>query len=87
MWERTFLVSLVTMCIANTLTQEELFAGLRRAAEARSKWLGKLVECPYCVSHWLAFGLVPLFGVRLLEVPHDWGGVSAGLELFFKHNK
>jgi hypothetical protein len=34
------------------------------------------VGCPYCVSHWVAFLLVPLTGTYAVDVVPHWGPVS-----------
>ena len=83
MWERWLLVSLVVMCVTNTITQEQLFDPLRRRLGGKDTWLGYLCCCPYCLSHSLAFLLVPLFGLKVLTIPHDWGFATAALEWFF----
>jgi hypothetical protein len=82
MWERYLLVSLVVMCVSYTITQEELFRPLRERAGGKETWLGYLITCPYCASHWLAFILVPVFGVWLLRVPYDWGLAATVIEWF-----
>jgi hypothetical protein len=37
-----------------------MFRGLRDRCGGRDTWLGYLVSCPYCLSHWVAFIIVPL---------------------------
>jgi hypothetical protein len=66
-------VSLVVMGIAHTLSRERLFASLRARLGGQDTWLGYLVSCPYCASHWIAFVIVPLTGTYPIDVPHDWG--------------
>jgi hypothetical protein len=72
-------VSLVVMGLSHTLARERLFAPLRTALGGRDTWLGYLVSCPYCVSHWVAFLLVPLTGTYGIDVVPRWGPVSAVL--------
>ncbi|HEX6836132.1 MAG TPA: DUF1360 domain-containing protein [Polyangia bacterium] len=57
-----FAVSAVVMGLSYTIAKEALFAGLRARCGGRETWLGYLVSCPYCVSHWVAFIIVPLTG-------------------------
>lgn len=83
MWEKYFLISLAVMCIANTISRERLFQPLRDRLGGKETWVGYLLTCPYCLSHWLAFLFVPLFDLRLLTVPHDWGALTWGLNWFF----
>lgn len=82
MWPRYLLVSLLTMCVANTVTQEEVFAHVRERCGGRETKIGYLLSCPYCFSHWVAFIFVPLFGFKLLEVPYDWGFLRTVIEWF-----
>jgi hypothetical protein len=72
-------VSLVVMGIAHTVSRERLFAPLRRRLGDESTWLGYLVSCPYCVSHWVALAIVPLTRTYPIEIPYSWGIVSDGL--------
>ena len=55
-------VSAVVMGIAQTIAKERLFAPLRERLGGKETWFGYLVSCPYCLSHYLAFALVPLTG-------------------------
>jgi MFS family permease len=57
-----FAVSAVVMGLSYTIAKEELFRGLRDRCGGRDTWLGYLVSCPYCLSHWVAFVIVPLTG-------------------------
>jgi len=57
-----FAVSAVVMGLSYTIAKEALFAPLRNRCGGRETWLGYLVSCPYCVSHWVAFIVVPLTG-------------------------
>jgi hypothetical protein len=66
-------VSLIVMGIAHTISRERLFAPLRERLGGPDTWLGYLVSCPYCASHWIAFVLVPLTGTYVVDVPYDWG--------------
>ena len=83
MWEKFLLLSLAVMSIANTISREKIFEPLRNRLGGKETYLGYMVACPYCLSHWLAFILVPLFDFRLLRVPYDWGVVAWTLDWFF----
>lgn len=52
---------------ATTITKAKAFQWLRLALKARSKWLGYLVSCPYCTSHWLVFALQAVYQLRLVQ--------------------
>ena len=57
-----FAVSAVVMGLSYTIAKEELFRGLRDRCGGKDTWLGYLVSCPYCLSHWVAFIVVPVTG-------------------------
>jgi len=65
---KLFAVSAVVMGIAHTITRERLTAPLRERLGGKRTWFGYLVSCPYCVSHWVAFVLVPLTRAYYVEV-------------------
>ncbi|HEY1585495.1 MAG TPA: DUF1360 domain-containing protein [Polyangia bacterium] len=76
-----FAVSAVVMGLSYTVSKEEMFRGLRDRCGQRSGWLGYLVSCPYCLSHWVAFVIVPLTGtyyvhmasrIRIVSPIVDW---------------
>lgn len=58
--------------VAMTVTMAGIFEPLRDRIEARSEWWGELFTCPYCFSHWLAFGVVAVFQPRPLVSPWWW---------------
>ncbi|HVY37473.1 MAG TPA: DUF1360 domain-containing protein [Polyangia bacterium] len=76
MWWKVLTASLVVMGLAHTIARERLFAPLRRALGGHDTWLGYLVSCPYCVSHWVAFLVVPLTGTYAIDVVPRWGALS-----------
>lgn len=39
-----------------TLTKGKIFVKPRRWIRLKSRWLGSLFSCPYCISHWFAIG-------------------------------
>jgi CBS domain containing-hemolysin-like protein len=75
-------VAAVVMGMAHTLTKERIFAPLRDALGGKETWLGYLVSCPYCASHYIAFLIVPLTGTFPLRVAVDWGVGTAVLNWF-----
>jgi Protein of unknown function (DUF1360) len=66
---RLFAVSAVVMGASHTIAKERIFLPLRERLGGKETWLGYLVSCPYCASHWLAFALVPLTGAYALRIP------------------
>ncbi len=79
---KILMLSLVVMGMAHTVARERIFAPLRDRCGGRETWLGYLVSCPYCASHWIAFVLVPLTGTYGIEIPHQWGALSWVLRWF-----
>lgn len=77
MFWKVLSLSLVVMGVSHTIARERLFGPLRRALGGHDTWWGYLVSCPYCVSHWVAFVLVPLTGTYPIDVVPAWGPVSA----------
>lgn len=77
-----FAVSTVTMGISHTIARERIFAPLRNRLGGMDTWFGYLVSCPYCVSHWVAFVLVPLTGAYAVEIAPSWGVVTAVIRWF-----
>jgi hypothetical protein len=72
-------VSAVGMGLSYTISKEAIFAALRDRCGGRDTFLGYLISCPYCLSHWLAFAIVPLTGSYYVKVdPHlpHWIGVA-----------
>lgn len=82
LWQ-LLLVSTLVMGIAHTITKERIFKPLRDRLGGKETWAGYFVSCPYCVSHWVAFLVVPLTGTYLIEVPFELGVVTPLLEWFF----
>lgn len=58
-----FLVSAVVMCASHTIAKERIFQPVRDALGNKDTFFGYLISCPYCVSHWISFGLVPITGI------------------------
>jgi len=56
------LAALACASVSMTVARSRLFRPLREWLVRRSAWLGKLVTCPYCFSHWVALTLVLALG-------------------------
>jgi uncharacterized membrane protein len=72
-------VSLVVMGLSHTIARERIFEPLRTRLGGKETWLGYLVSCSYCVSHWVAFILVPITGTYPVNVVPRWGVLSDAL--------
>lgn len=76
-------ISAVVMGLAQTISREKIFEPLRTRLGGKETWLGYLVSCPYCASHYIAFLVVPLTGIWFVRVPYEWGFVDDVLTWFF----
>lgn len=65
------LVIVAVSTVTVTVTRSTLFAPLRERAAHKSRFLGKLVGCPYCMSHWVA-ALFVVAAHLMLETPLLW---------------
>ena len=63
---RLLVLALATSAISVTVTRSGVFLGLRNFVADRSKWLGDLMHCPYCMSHWVSLVLMWWYGLRIL---------------------
>ncbi|HZU85658.1 MAG TPA: DUF1360 domain-containing protein [Polyangiaceae bacterium] len=74
---RVLVIATVVMGCSHTIARERIFEPLRDRLGGRQTWLGYLVSCPYCVSHWVAFVLVPLTGSYFVETASLWPPLAA----------
>ncbi len=77
-----FFISAVVMGISYTIAHERICKPLRDRLGGKQTWLGYLVSCPYCNSHYVAFALVPLTDSYFVRVAPDWGVLTWGLDWF-----
>ncbi len=54
------MLSLATAAISLTISKARVFTSLRKQIGESNKWLGELISCTYCTSHWVAFALVAM---------------------------
>jgi len=54
------LLSLCVSTISVTIAKTRIFLSLRHWAHNRTWWLGTLLSCPYCLSHWVSGFFVTL---------------------------
>ncbi len=83
---RVLVAAIPVACVAWTVTQEEIFKGLRdrlctvRDNNAAAWWCRKLAyipTCPYCFSHYVAAAVVLAYNVTVLST--GWPGRLAAL--------
>lgn len=69
-------VSAVVMGMAQTIAKERIFEPLRVRLGGKETWLGYLVQCPYCLSHYLAFAIVPITGAYYVQATPRLGALE-----------
>lgn len=62
------LTAMAISSIAVTISTSKLFAPLVAKVQEYSKWLGQLVSCHYCLSHWIAMFAALFFPVELSNI-------------------
>lgn len=72
--EQILWLSLATTAISLTITRARIFKEIRESIDSRSEWLGDLIHCPYCTSHWVSLGFCLGYQPRLVE--SDWLAVD-----------
>lgn len=60
-------LALVVSAMSMTISKTEIFLPLRSWIYEHNEWLGRLLRCPYCTSHWLAFGAEAIYHPRLVS--------------------
>jgi len=68
-----------TSAISITITKGGVFSKQRQWIKGRNSWLGKLVSCPYCLSHWVAAALVAIYQPTPLSA---WLPVDLAISVF-----
>ena len=53
-----FLIGLAIASMTMTISKSNIFWRLRALVSKLGLWAQDLIHCPYCLSHWLAFGFV-----------------------------
>jgi hypothetical protein len=69
------LLALVVASVTFTITTTSMFTWLRELVSPIHHKIEELIHCPYCLGHWLTFGLlliVPSFVVPILQ-PTNFG--------------
>ena len=61
------LLSFVTGSISFTVSEAKVFKPLREWLMSKSRFVGELSSCGYCLGHWVAFILVAIYQPRLFQ--------------------
>ena len=61
------LLALAAASVTLTISRSSLFREARLWVLGQSKWLGLLFKCPYCMGHWVSFGLMLVYHPKLFD--------------------
>jgi hypothetical protein len=78
--QNIFILGLAAGVISVTTSRTHIFKPLRRFIAGKSQWLGELVRCPYCTSHWVCFVATLIYRPRLLDL---WFPLDLVVSAFF----
>jgi hypothetical protein len=62
---KLFYFSLAAASISFTISETKLFKPFRGWIKSRSRFLGELFSCGYCLGHWVSFALAALYRPRI----------------------
>jgi len=62
---KAILLAVVAASISFTISETKLFKPFREWIKARSRFLGELFSCGYCLGHWASFALVAVYRPRI----------------------
>lgn len=65
--EKIIELSFVTASLSFIVTEAKIFKPMREWVKKRNAFLGELLSCGYCFSHWIAFIMVAIYRPRLFE--------------------
>jgi len=60
-------LSLAVSAVSVTISKAGVFSWLRKWIASRNEWLGKLISCSYCMSHWIAIAVVCVYQPVLIK--------------------
>lgn len=59
--------SIITASISFTISESKLFANFRDDMYDRSRRLGELFSCGYCLGFWVSFFLIALYPFKIIN--------------------
>lgn len=54
-------LALATAAISVTISKAQVLSSFRDWVADHSAWLGDLISCHYCTSHWVAIGFIAIY--------------------------
>lgn len=64
----TIVLGFAIGAVSFTIARTKITQPLREKIKGRNTWLGNLVGCPYCLSHWFAFAAAGLYRPRIVHL-------------------
>ncbi len=65
-------LALPVAALSITISKGLIFENVRKQCMEASPWLGELLRCPYCMSHWVAFFTVLVTGAFHIGFSSFW---------------
>jgi len=65
---KAFLISTIVASVSFFITHSELLAKPRRLIWNKNDFFGQLLDCCYCLGHWVAAVVLIIFPVRLFGI-------------------
>lgn len=70
--QQIVVMALAVGTVSMTITKANIFEWLRNWIETKNDFLADLFSCPYCMSHWIALGLMFLYRPLILDTGNQW---------------
>lgn len=67
LWLVVLALGVASGTAAFTISRTTITSSLRGFVASHSRWLGKLLSCSYCLSHWLAAVAVAIYRPRVID--------------------
>ena len=69
---QTAVMALAIGTVSLTITQADLFSWLRNWLGEHNEVIADLFSCPYCMSHWIALGVMFMYQPLVLDTGNHW---------------
>lgn len=79
-----FGLAFATEAVVQLVIKSEIFSPIRRLASKLGSWTAELFQCGYCLSVWVALGMITAVPNAILLVS-DYPGVNVLLTLLVVH--
>lgn len=76
---QVLVMSMAVSVMSLTITRSRIFHEFREWVKSKNDYLGDLVSCFYCTSHWLAIGFTTFYKPQILNL---WIGADLVLSMF-----